>query len=134
MTATSSEFEVTCVAEVFPGTEEFPGWWELVFGFAPPDGSWSFGFRVSEPYTFTRTEWQAFAEDGGRMSCYQGNGEGSLWTEPPDGPPERAIFVSAPSGAGGDTHAQFEAPWPAVAQALSAALATTEELKFASSA
>jgi hypothetical protein len=107
-------------------------WWELIFGFAAPSGAWSFKFTVEEPYLFTQAEWRALAEGGGDMSFYMGNGEGSLRTEPPDGPPERVIFVSAPSGAGGDTRAQFEAPWPAVAQALRSALAAAKDLRYAS--
>lgn len=76
---------------------------EVLFKYT--DGNIHFEFAVTEPGLITSKEWTELVsgDHGKRIFFYQGNGEGSVTV---DG--DKLLFVSHPSGDGGDTISTFK--------------------------
>ena len=102
--------------------------WALQFIFTTGDIKCK--FTSDEPYTISKQKWLDLADGKDNVYLYCGNGDGCITLEG-----DNLVFTGAPSGSGGDVHAEISIPRHLVSDKLKLVIenASKAGLKFSDS-
>jgi hypothetical protein len=103
--------------------KEEDNYWTLDFNYST--SQFNFTYSVYEPYCLSLEEWNDLANGTPdcQLNLYQGNGEGTISVKG-----NSIVFVSHPSGAGGDTYSEVIIPLDIVTKPLKEKLIEASKL------